>query len=133
FVMRLQKVSHLLSTKHWSTHGLFLARFVEFRLNLPGTTSATLPSNCHPPAAARPWPATAAGCHLDAGVADIGWLVLRGANKQAAGSGQTQTDCVLRRAPRKNLHSAVSNICPPPTASGTAFATGVVKPKQSRP
>src|ERR1019366_5527743 len=59
FVMRLQKVSHLLSTKHWSTHGLFLARFVEFRLNLPGTTSATLPSNCHPPAAARPWPATA--------------------------------------------------------------------------
>src|ERR1035437_7368583 len=57
--MRLQKVIHLLSTKHWSTHGLFLARFVEFRLNLPGTTSATLPSNCHPPAAARPWPATA--------------------------------------------------------------------------
>jgi hypothetical protein len=67
-----------------------------------------------------------AGCHLDAGVADIGWLVLRGANKQAAGSGQTQTDCVLRRAPRKNLHSAVSNICPLPTAAGTAFATGVV-------
>ena len=100
-----------------------------------------------------------AGCHLDAGVADIGWLVLRGGNKQAAGSGQTQTDCaskhvipsseristelflapqggssiypaailcVLRRATGKNLHSAVSNICPPPTAAGTAFGTGVV-------
>jgi hypothetical protein len=52
-------------------------------------------------------------------------LVLRGANKQAAGSGQTQTDCMLRRAPGKNLHRAVSNICPPPTATGTAFGTGV--------
>ena len=37
-----------------------------------------------------------AGCHLDAGVADIGWLVLRGGNKQAAGSGQTQTDCASK-------------------------------------
>src|ERR1039457_1202589 len=78
-----------------------------------------------------------AGYHLDAGVADIGWMVLRSANKQAAGSGQTQTDCVLRRAPGKNLHSAVSNICPPPTGSGHGIRDrrGVTqsKPAMSRP